>query len=219
MKYFQSFPQIATIDYIGNNVVLTNIMIRSEILPSLLNNPMLFYSYDIQDGDTPEIIAEKYYSDPYRYWLVLFANQIIDPQWNWPMNPKLFNDFIVDKYASDTANVLHISANTVTSSQVLAYTQGTIKNYVKSITITDNLTSTPNTNIYLIDAAAYANVSTNPASTTFPGGAVVSQVTSKYTQSIFDYEVQQNEAKRNINLVNTIYVSQFEKQFKSLMSQ
>jgi len=219
MKYFQNFPQIATIDYVGNNLVLTNIMVRSEILPNLLNNPLLFYSYDIQDGDTPEIVAEKYYSDPYRYWLVLFANQIIDPQWNWPMGPKLFNDYIVDKYTSATANALHISANTVTSSQVLAYTQSNIKNYVKSITIVDNLTSTPNTTIYIIDASAYANVPVNPSQVTFPGGAVVTQITNKYTQSIFDYEVQQNESKRNINLVNTTYVSQFEKQFKSLMSQ
>lgn len=219
MKYFQSFPQIATIDYVGNNVVLTNIMLRSEIVPSLLNNPLLFYSYDIQESDTPEIIAEKYYGDSYRYWIVLFANQIIDPQWGWPMGPNLFQDYIVDKYTQATANALHISANTVTSSQVLAYTQGTIQNYVKSVTVSDNLSQTPNTTIYLIDSAAYANVPVNTSQATFPGGAIVSQVTSKYTQSIFDYEVQQNEAKRNINLVNSIYVSQFEKQFKSLMSQ
>ena len=219
MKYFQSFPQIATIDYVGNNVILTNIMLRSEVVPNLLNNPLLFYSYDIQEGDTPEIIAQKYYGDSYRYWIVLFANQIIDPQWDWPMGPNLFQDYIVDKYTSATANALHISANTVTTPQVMAYTQGTIQNYVKSVTVSDNLSQTPNTTIYLIDSAAYANVAVNTSQARFPGGAVVSQITNKYTQSIYDYELQQNESRRNINLVNVVYVPQFEKQFKSLMSQ
>jgi hypothetical protein len=219
MKYFQSFPQIASIDYVGNNVVLTNIMVRSEILPNLLNNPLLFYSYDIQNGDTPEIIAEKYYSDSYRYWIVLFANQIIDPQWNWPMTTSVFQDYIVDKYTSATANALHISANTVTTSQVIAYTQGTIKNYIKSVTVSDNLSQTPNTTIYMIDSTAYANVPVNKTQASFPGGAIVSQITNKYTQSIYDYELQQNETRRNINLVNVQYISQFEKQFKYLMSQ
>lgn len=218
MKYFQSFPQIVTIDYVGNNIVLTNLMIRSEVVPGLLNNPLLFYSYDIQDGDTPEIIADKYYGDPYRYWIVLYANQLLDPQWSWPMNQNLFQDYIIDKYTAATANSLHISANTVTPSQVMAYTQGTIQNYIKAVTTVDSYLQTPNTVIYIIDSSAYANVPVNPVNITLDG-ALVSQTTSKYTQSIYDYELQQNEAKRNINLVNSIYVAQFEKQFKSLMSQ
>ena len=218
MKYFQSFPQIVTIDYVGNNIVLTNLMIRSEVIPGLLNNPLLFYPYYIQDGDTPEIIADKYYGDPYRYWIVLYGNQLLDPQWSWPMNQNLFQDYIIDKYTAATANSLHISANTVTPSQVMAYTQGTIQNYIKSVTTTDSYLQTPNTVIYIIDSAAYANVPVNPVNITLDG-ALVSRTTSKYTQSIYDYELQQNEAKRNINLVNSIYVAQFEKQFKSLMSQ
>ena len=66
MKYFQSFPFVSTTDYNGNQIALTNLMLRSEIVPTLLNNPLLFYNYDIQDGDTPESIANKYYGDPYR---------------------------------------------------------------------------------------------------------------------------------------------------------
>jgi hypothetical protein len=219
MKYFQSLPQIATIDYVGNNVILTNLMVRSEIVPELLNNPLLFYNYDIQDGDTPEIIAEKYYNDSYRYWIVLFANQIIDPQWNWPMGPKLFEDYLVDQYTQATATALSIPVSSVTKAQVLAYTQGTIKNYIKSVTTSDNLTNTPSTTLYIIDSTAYNGITINTSTAAFPGGSIVTQTIGKYTQSIYDYEVQQNEANRNINLVNTIYVPQFEKQFKSLMSQ
>ena len=76
MLYFNSIPKILTPDVNGEGILLTNLMARSEIIPSLLNNPMMFYKYDIQEGDTPEIIADKYYGDSYRYWIVLFANQI-----------------------------------------------------------------------------------------------------------------------------------------------
>ena len=218
MNYFQTLPKIATIDYVGNQIVLTNIMVRSEIIPSLLDNPMLFYPYDIQEGDTPESIANKYYGDSYRYWLVLFANQIIDPQWDWPMGPNLFEDYLLDKYTNDTANSLNIAANTVSSAQVTAYTQSTIQNYVKTITTIDSVSSTPNTTIYLIDQNAYINVIPTTTLASFPDGAQVEQTVSKYTQTIYDSEIQQNEDKRNINLINAIYVPQFESQFKSLMS-
>lgn len=219
MKYFQVMPKIATIDYVGNKIVLTNLMVRTEIIPSLLNNPLLFYSYDIQDGDTPEIIADKYYGDSYRYWIVLFANQIIDPQWNWPMNQNLFNDYILDKYKSSTANSLNISANTVTSSQVLAYTQSNIQNYVETIITIDSSTNESTTSIYYIDPTAYALVQENTSTGAFSSGAQVTQTVSKYTETIYEYETRLNESNRNINLVNSSYVSQFESQFQSLLAQ
>lgn len=212
-------PKIATIDYVGNKIVLTNLMIRTEIIPSLLNNPLLFYVYNIQDGDTPEIIADKYYGDPYRYWIVLFANEIIDPQWQWPMNQNLFNDYIIDKYKNDTANSLNISANTVTPGQVLAYTQGNIENYVKTVITIDSSTNESNTSTYYIDSTAYNLVQENTITKGFSTGAEVTQIVKKYTETIYDYEVRQNELNRTINLVNSIYVSQFESQFQSLLAQ
>ena len=219
MKYFQTLPKIATVDYVGNKIVLTNLMIRAEVIPGLLNNPLLFYSYDIQNGDTPEIIADKYYGDPYRYWMVLFANQIIDPQWNWPMNTNLFNDYIIDKYTSDTANSLNISVNTVTYGQVLAYTQGTVKNYIKTITTTDTYSSTSNTSLFILDQATYNTVIQSTTTATFSTGtkASVIQYVTKYTQSLYDYEFQQNESKRNIQLLNRNYVNEFESELKRLM--
>jgi hypothetical protein len=219
MKYFQVMPKIATIDYVGNKIVLTNLMIRTEIIPTLLNNPLLFYSYDIQDGDTPEIIAEKYYGDSYRYWIVLFANQIIDPQWQWPMNQNLFNDYIIDKYKNAAANSLNISANTVTPGQVLSYVNGNIQNYVKTVITIDSSTNESNTSTYYIDSTAYNLVQEDTITKGFSTGAEVTQIVGKYTESIYDFELRQNEINRNINLVNSIYVSQFEAQFQSLLAQ
>ena len=216
MQYFNTLPKVASIDYSGNQIVLTNLLVRVEVIPSLFNNPLLFYTYDIQDGDTPEIIAQKYYGDPYRYWIILFANNIIDPQAQWPKSTNLFNAYIVDKYINATANSLNISSSSVTPQQVMSYVNSTIQNYVVSITTTENNSSTSNTITYLVDQYAYANTMPSSQTAILPDGSGVSQSTTTYTQSIYNYEVQQNEKLRTINIIDSKYISIFESQFKSL---
>jgi hypothetical protein len=133
------------------------------------------------------------------------------------MNPNLFNDYLVDKYASATANSLNISVANVTSSQILTYTQNTIYNYVESVTTIDSTSSESNTTTYIIDSNAYANVHQGTVSVLLPSGAGVTVTTQAYPQYIYDYEVQTNEAKRNINIINTDYVGIIEKQLKTLL--
>jgi hypothetical protein len=217
MKYFQTLPKIVTSDYVGNQILMTNLMVRVNIVDSLLKNPLLFYSYNIKDSDTPEIIADKYYGDPYRYWLVLFSNQIIDPQWNWPMSSNLFNDYIVSKYTSLYAIQYNVPENTVTPAQILAYTQSQIKNYVKTITTIDNSSGeTTSTDCY-IQSGEYALVQEGTIIRTFPSGGQVTQTISKYVEYLYDYEVRINEAKRSIFIINSEYASQFETQLQKLL--
>jgi len=133
------------------------------------------------------------------------------------MNPNLFNDFLVDKYASATANSLNIAVANVTSSQVLTYTQNTIYQYIETITTTDSTSSESNTTMYIIDSNAYANVEQGTVSVILPSGAGVTVTTQAYPQYIYDYEVQTNEAKRNINLINVNYAGSLENQLSSLL--
>ena len=199
MFYFNSFPKISTIDYNKNTIVLTNIMKRIELIPSLLKNPLVFYQYDVQEGDTPDIVANKYYGNSYRYWLPLFANQIIDPQWNWPLTSSQFDAFIKDKYGS---------VSTAT---------GTVKEYRKTITTVDSYTLEETSKTIVVDQTTYDSITTGISSATFPNGATVTQTITKSAVSIYDYELELNEAKRTINIINSIYTSEIESQFKSLM--
>jgi len=212
MLYFNTLPKVYGSDYKGNALILTNLMTRSEIIPSLLKNPLLFYSYDLQEGDTPEIVAEKYYGDPYRYWLVLFSNQILDPQFEWPLSSQQFLSYLSDKYK--------VQANSSIPQVVISYTLGTVQEYRKTITTTDSLSLETTTKTYTIDETAYNNFLLNPpspSSATFPNGATVTEKISVEAISIYTYETEHNEAKRSISLINSIYASQFENEFKSLM--
>jgi hypothetical protein len=209
MFYFNSFPKIITTDYNGNGILLTNIIKRVNIIPGLLKNPLLLYSYDLRDGDTPDIVANKYYGDSYRYWLALFANNIINPQWQWPMSSNVFDLYIQDKYAEEAA-----AANV---SSVLQYTQGTVYQYTKTIKTVDSVTLSSTSTTIVIDEPTYNSTNVGITSSIFSNGAEVTQTITKNSVSIYDYELEQNESNRSINLLNSIYTSQIESQFASLM--
>lgn len=196
MQYFDSLPKvIKTKD--GISILMTDLMARCSIIPEILRDPMLYYEYTIQDGDTPEIVAYKYYGDSYRYWIVLFANQITDPQWDWPLSSNDFDAYISDKY--QTFNPY-----------------STIHHYEKIITQYDAVTQTTTTKNIIIDEETYNSLVTGTNTYTLPTGNVTVTV-SKAAVSFYDYELNLNESKRTINILNVNYVDQLEEQFKELM--
>jgi hypothetical protein len=206
MLYFNTLPKILTNDNKNNAIVLTNILARAELVQNLMTNPLMFYDYDIQDGDTPDIVASKYYGDSYRYWLVLFSNQILDPQWGWPLSSQQFTLYLNNKYS--------VAANANT---VLAYTSSTIYEYRKIITTTDETSLAITSKTYVVDEPTYLATMPSTKTATFSNGTTATEVITKEAVNIYDWEVEQNESKRTIKLINAIYAPQFESQFKSLM--
>lgn len=196
MQYFDTLPKIVKTTG-GKSILMTDLMARCSIIPEILKDPMLFYEYSIQDGDTPEIVAYKYYGNSYRYWVVLFANQITDPQWGWPLSSNNFDAYIADKYQSFNP-------------------YSTIHHYEKNITQFDLSTQTTTTKNIEIDEDTYNSLTTGTFTYTLPTGSV-SVTVSKSTVSYYDYELNLNEVKRNIKILNSIYVDELESQFKQLM--
>ncbi len=207
MKYFNSLPFIANQDSNGNYYFLKNILIRTKLVSQLSRNPMLFYKYSIQESDTPESIAFKYYGDQYRYWLIFMANEIMDPQWDWPLTSQQFLKLLKDKYATDAGGV----------ENVLSYTQGTVHHYEKLITTVDNNTQTTVIKSVIVDQETYNLIQSNTQTKTFTDGSTVTYTTGKNAVSIYDYENDLNESKREINLINSNYVSDMETQYQALL--
>lgn len=210
MLYFNTLPKILTPDENGNYIALTNLLTRAKLLEDLQDNPMLFYKYSIQDGDTPEIVADKYYGDPYRYWIVLYSNQILDPMWQWPLEYNQFMAYINSKYATEAE-----SANTTPFS----YTANTVYEYQKVITTTDSYSDTESTTIVTITPEEYANVVISTETFPIPSGGNCTISITKNTQYIFDYEYELNESRRQIKLMDSFYVGQMEEQLHNVMNK
>lgn len=207
MFYFNSLPKVVTPDQNGNSIVLTNILTRATLLNEFQNNPMLFYQYSIQDSDTPEIVAEKYYNSPYRYWIVLYSNNILDPLWDWPLRQEQFLDYINEKYKVEAESV---------SMTPFEYTNATVYAYQK-ITKTTNLDNLTENTIYTnLTQSAYNSLSSSTQ--TFKIGDYSCKVEiSKRIVTIFENEYEKNENKRIIKLLNSSYVPNFEKVFQTVM--
>jgi hypothetical protein len=97
--YFKNFPTIIY-DSVGNGEFkdVKNLLRRVAIRAKVKTNTLLYDTYDVKEGETPESIADKLYDDPELHWIVLLVNDITDRYHQWPMNFSQFNQFIADKY-------------------------------------------------------------------------------------------------------------------------
>ena len=98
-RYFNKFPKLIYTKQGVSNLV-TNILSRVDVIKGNIDKTAIFYQYNIQEGDTPEMIASKYYGDSELHWVVLIFNKIIDPFYDWPLNYQQFQKYIIDKYGS-----------------------------------------------------------------------------------------------------------------------
>jgi len=94
-RYFDKFQRIRYA-----NTEVRNITQRTAFLNTVYNNPVFYYPYDIAQGERPDIIANRYYSDQYLSWLLYMSNKVIDPYHDWYLDQTTFEDFIVKKYGS-----------------------------------------------------------------------------------------------------------------------
>ena len=99
--YFSNFPLIVY-DSVGdgNFKIVTNLLKRVAMRTKVRTNTLLYDTYDVKEGETPEMIADKLYDDPELHWVILFVNNITDRYHQWPMNFGQFNTFIADKYSN-----------------------------------------------------------------------------------------------------------------------
>lgn len=99
--YFKDFPMYLYDFNYGDKVKTTvvkditrNVRIRKEVL----SNVTLYDEYDIVDGETPEIIAEKFYGSPEYHWVIMIANERYDWTTDYPLKEEILQKHIATTY-------------------------------------------------------------------------------------------------------------------------
>ena len=102
--YFANFPFIVY-DSVGDGEfkVVTNLLKRVAMRSKVKTNVMMFDTYDVKEGETPEMIADKLYDDPELHWVILLMNNVTDRYHQWPMNNNQFLSYMHDKYTNQDA--------------------------------------------------------------------------------------------------------------------
>ena len=112
--YFASFPVIPY-DSKGDLIFkdVTNLLRRVGIRTKLKSNALLYDTYNVKEGETPEMIAHKLYGDSELHFVIMLINDITDRYHQWPMSLPQFQEFINDKY--DDPDGIHHYESTQTS--------------------------------------------------------------------------------------------------------
>ena len=124
MAYFRYFPKIIydvrgvenqeQYDLVTN--LLARVLVKCHGWADVDNSPheMLisvceFEKHIIIDGETPEILADKFYSDSELHWIILYANgsTLQNPYYDWPMTNYDLKKFVDKKYGVANINATH----------------------------------------------------------------------------------------------------------------
>ncbi len=99
--YFKQFPQFLYDFNYGDRIktsIVTDITRNVRFRKEVLSNITLFDEYDIVDGETPEIISEKFYGTPEYHWVVMLCNGKFDYRAEFPLPEPVLVKHIADVY-------------------------------------------------------------------------------------------------------------------------
>ena len=100
MAFFNKFPLVTyDVNKDGTQKLAIDVLRRIVFRGDMKDQTSLFKEYTVEDGETPEMVAHKFYSSSNLHWIILLMNEIIDPYFQWPMSEASLDDFIAKKYS------------------------------------------------------------------------------------------------------------------------
>lgn len=109
MSYFKELPNIQVLNRTKNQVsndetlIVKNIFRRAKLREDISAITAAFEYYIITENERPDEVAEKIYGDPELDWVILTTNNIINVQDEWPLTLDNFNNYMLEKYGSESA--------------------------------------------------------------------------------------------------------------------
>ena len=101
-EYFNNFDK-TTFD----KKVITNILKRVDFFSQIKENASIYDFLEIKEGETPEILSKLIYGDSNLFWIILWANDIINPYEDWPMTDEQLMTYIENKYGEENVYSVH----------------------------------------------------------------------------------------------------------------
>jgi len=79
--------------------ITRNVRFRRDVLANITT----YDYYDVEEGDTPEIIAEKFYGNAEYHWIIMLCNERFDYRNDFPLTSTQLNSYIEEKYTNPDA--------------------------------------------------------------------------------------------------------------------
>jgi len=181
-----SFP-FSESDYI----TAKNFFRRYQVNPDIFEYATFYKKYSVEDGDKIEYIAERYYGDAFYDWVIILTNNFINPLFAFPLDSETLRKTVESKYGFDGAysGIHHYVTSEVRTGDFLALEGNLI--------VDQNFYNSP---FSYWDGTQVVTV---------PGNTVSSPVSN------YDYEISQNEKKREIFILKRVFFDRFVEEFKT----
>ena len=238
--YFKKFPNIFyEFDVDGQPALklVSDITANVRLRKTVLENITLYDEYDIQDGDTPEIIAATYYGSPEYHWIIMLANQRYDYIQDFPLGYYALEQYIIGKYnhfdatqwsyngAVITATIPSHSINVgedINVSGAISLTNPPNGSYVVSSKSLNTITFTANTAPTGTASGSMFIETTNKEYevnhyVNEQGFKVSADVVGSTAVTNYQYEENFNNSKRRIKLISPQLINNILNEFKSLI--
>ena len=196
MAYFDLFPNIHLPTYNKHNSSLDytlskNLFKRAKIRDDLFQNVTSFDKFTVIGDTRPDQVAERLYGDSGLDWVILISNNILNVREEWPIGQTDLNNYLLNKYSDDQLrSVHHYETKKITDSAGnLVMGKGNIVDQNFSLEFLDQ-----NTN------------------KTVTGSDLVNSVTW------FEWEIEKNEAKRNIFVLRPTWLEFVIEDMKEIMT-
>lgn len=188
---FKNFNKISY-DLKKNNkpVLVTNILNRFKFQEIIKNKQAIYYDYIVKDSDLPYSVAHKFYGDASLDWLIYLINDIIDPLYDWPLNQNKLEAMIRSKYGS----VSEAMKNVHHYEQILSQQKEIVDSNNKKRIIKERS--------IVVDLTTYNSLTP----------------TSRRSVSNYQNEVNINESKRKIKLLDDKYLNSVLNEFKLVLT-
>jgi hypothetical protein len=106
--YFARFPMMAySIKGDETYKLVPDILRRIKLRANIRNGMFMFDNYDVKEGETPEIVAHKWFGDTEYHWVILMTNNITDRYYEWPLTQHQFQLHLEDKYGVGNIDSTH----------------------------------------------------------------------------------------------------------------
>ncbi|CAB5221331.1 baseplate wedge subunit [uncultured Caudovirales phage] len=172
-----------------NNVKSTHLLIKEQIIKQYLKDYSKFFAYTIRENERADAIAYNQYGDSSLDWTIFIINDITDPYKDWPLDEKQFRNYLEAKYNVAVEKLM----TTLIDSSIHHYYYKGIASDTDQDIASYNYTMTPFTYEQLGQPAGWV------------------------AKSIYEVESEINESKRNIKILNPIFINDFKQQFKDLI--
>ena len=192
-SYFRQLPELNYPSLANDRTsvydyqIVKNFFKRSVLRNDIFNEVTAFTKYSVQDNERPDQVAYTFYNDVGLDWVVLTTNNIVHVRDEWPMGSQDFLTYLNAKYTAEELSNIH------------HYETKIIRNSRGQLIQPEGLFVPENHSVSFLD------------------NGVLRTESSLKSVSFLQHETNLNDAKRNINILETDFLNAFLQDFREIM--